>query len=176
MLKAVGDLFAPSQSPERTSVATIDVADLLCAETASLVQSWKKWRGWSALAPYRAWAEADLGAAIAHASMARVLDGGQDYEFEFIGDAHVRAYGIDHRGRRVSDIARLSPRFGRQLKASYDLVRISAHPHAFQGTIGAEHAQTRFVWFETAYLLIGSNGSVDYILNAAVYRLREDGP
>jgi hypothetical protein len=176
VLNAAREFSTHAQSQEKTSVAAIGMADLLCPETTALVQSWKKWRGWHALAPYRAWAEADLGAVIAHASMARVLDGGQDYEFEFIGDAHVRAYGIDHRGRRVSDIARLSPRFGRQLKASYDLVRISAHPHAFQGTIGAEHSQARFVWFETAYLPVGANGSVDYILNAAVYRLREGGP
>lgn len=176
MLSAADDIFSPVTVPERTSVEAVGIADLICAETAALVQAWKKWRGWSALAPYRAWTEARLGTEIAHASMARVLGGGQDYEFEFIGDAHVRAYGVDHSGRRVSDISRLSPRFGRQLKASYDLVRISAHPHAFQGTIGAEHAGAGFVWFETAYLPIGDRGSVDYVLNAAVYRLREERP
>jgi hypothetical protein len=176
MLSAADDIFSPVTVPERTAVEAVGIADLICAETSALVQAWKKWRGWSAIAPYRAWTEARLGAEIAHASMARVLGGGQDYEFEFIGDAHVRAYGVDHSGRRVSDISRLSPRFGRQLKASYDLVRISAHPHAFQGTIGAEHAGAGFVWFETAYLPIGDHGSVDYVLNAAVYRLREERP
>jgi hypothetical protein len=176
VLSDADDIFAPLTTPEKTAVEAVGIADLVCAPTASLVQAWKKWRGWSALAPYRAWAEARLGGEIEHASMARVLAGGQDYEFEFIGDAHVRAYGVDHSGRRVSDIARLSPRFGRQLKASYDLVRISAHPHAFQGTIGAEDSAARFVWFETAYLPIGERGSVDYVLNAAVYRLREERP
>ena len=39
----------------------------------------------------------------------------------------------------------LSPRFGRQLKASYDLVCISGRPHAFQGAIGSDHSQARFV-------------------------------
>jgi hypothetical protein len=176
MLSDADDIFAPVATPERTSVEAIGIADLVCAQTAALVQAWKKWRGWGALAPYRAWADARLGDEIEHASMARVLGGGQDYEFEFIGDAHVRAYGVDNSGRRVSDIARLSPRFGRQLKASYDLVRISGHPHAFQGRIGAEDDGARFVWFETAYLPFGDHGSVDYVLNAAVYRLREEKP
>jgi hypothetical protein len=75
---------------------------------------------------------------------------------------------------RVSDISRLSPRFGRQLKASYDLVRISCHPHAFQGSVGTDDSDARFVWFETAYLPFGEKGAVDRILNAAVYRLRGD--
>lgn len=116
--------------------------------------------------------ETDLNGHLEHASVARVIDGGRDYEFEYIGAAHVRAYGANHQGSRVSDICRISPRFGKQLKASYDLVRISGHPHAFQGTVGAENADARFVWFETAYLPLGDQGQVDCILNAAVYHLR----
>ncbi|HTT97065.1 MAG TPA: hypothetical protein VMF58_03380 [Rhizomicrobium sp.] len=157
---------------QKTTVSAIGIADVMCAETSALVQAWKKWRGWHAMPSYRTWLEGDLGDHLEHASMARVIDGGHDYEFEFIGDAHVRAYGNNHQGQRVSDIARLSPRFGKQLKASYDLVRISGHPHAFQGAIGTDDAATRFVWFETAYLPFGSAGSVDCILNAAVYQLR----
>jgi hypothetical protein len=165
------DIPKPENIP-KASVSAVGLADIMCAETSALVQIWKKWRGWHAMPPYRAWIEGDLGNYLDHASMARVVDGGQDYEFEFIGDAHVRAYGANHHGQRVSDIARLSPRFGKQLKASYDLVRISGHPHAFQGAIGPEDSSARFVWFETAYLPFGSAGSVDCILNAAVYQLR----
>jgi hypothetical protein len=162
-----------SGSQQSPSVSAIGLADIACEATQTLVQAWKKWRGWHAMPAYRSWIESDLGPHQEHASIARVVDGGHDYEFEFIGDAHVRAYGINHQGRRVSDIARLSPRFGKQLKASYDLVRISGHPHAFQGALGAEDSSARFVWFETAYLPFGAPGQVDCILNAAVYRLRE---
>jgi hypothetical protein len=163
-----------SGSRETAQVAAIGIADVACDETLALVRAWKKWRGWHAMPSYRAWLEGDIGRALAHASIAKVVDGGRDYEFEFIGDAHVRAYGVNHQGKRVSDIAQLSPRFGRQLKASYDLVRISGHPHAFQGAIDAERAGSRFVWFETAYLPLGEHGDVGHILNAAVYRLRTD--
>ena len=58
MLSPADDIFSPVTVPERTSVEAMGIADLICTETASLVQAWKKWRGWSALAPYRAWAEA----------------------------------------------------------------------------------------------------------------------
>jgi hypothetical protein len=168
MLKA----FQQSEQLPKTSVSAIGIADVICTETNALIQAWKKWRGWHAMPSYRNWVEGDLGDHLEHASMARVIDGGADYEFEFIGDAHLRAYGTNHQGQRVSDIARFSPRFGKQLKASYDLVRISGHPHAFQGAIGTEDSSARFVWFETAYLPFGSAGSVDCILNAAVYQHR----
>ncbi|MEI9933224.1 MAG: hypothetical protein WDM89_22500 [Rhizomicrobium sp.] len=144
MLRSPDQDNSPSalQSP---TVSAIGLADIACEATQALVQAWKKWRGWHAMPGYRSWVEGDLGPHQEHASMARVIDGGRDYEFEFIGDAHVRAYGINHQGRRVSDIARLSPRFGKQLKASYDLVRISGHPHAFQGAIGTADSSARFV-------------------------------
>ncbi|HWA03477.1 MAG TPA: hypothetical protein VG819_08110 [Rhizomicrobium sp.] len=173
MLKIVGQQTVYAAPQEKTSVSAIGIADVMCPETNEVVQAWKKWRGWHAMPGYRSWLEADIGRNFEHTSMARVVDGGSDYEFEYIGDSHVRAYGTDHRGRRVSDIAQLSPRFGRQLKASYDLVRVSGHPHAFQGLVGQENSDARFVWFETVYLPMGSAGVVDHILNAAVYQLRD---
>lgn len=173
MLRSLDHDNSQSSFQQSTSVSAIGLADIACEATLALVHAWKKWRGWHAMPSYRSWIDADLGPHHEHASMARVIDGGHDYEFEFIGDAHVRAYGMNHQGKRVSDIARLSPRFGKQLKASYDLVRISGHPHAFQGAIGDTDSSARFVWFETAYLPFGASGSVDCILNAAVYRLRE---
>lgn len=174
MLRGISEQSNYPVSRQTTAVAAIGLADIACAETKAIVQAWKKWRGWHAMPTSGALADVGLGGNMEHASVARVIDGGRDYEFEFIGDAHVRAYGTSHQGKRVSDISRFSPRFGRQLKASYDLVRISGHPHAFQGSFGAEDRDARFVWFETAYLPLGETGSVDCILNAAVYHLRGD--
>lgn len=155
-----------------SSIETVSLSDIVCPETDMLVQAWKRWRGWHAMPPYRSWLDAKLGPFAAHASVARVIDDGRDYEFDYIGETHVRAYGVNHQGKRVSDIVELSPRFGRQLKASYDLVRISGRPHAFQGTVGTEQEQSRFVWFETVYLPFSDDGAVGHILNAAMYELR----
>lgn len=174
MLTVVGGRKDFPSSQQKTAVAAIGLADIACAETKAIVQAWKRWRGWHAMPASAVLSKAYLGENLDHASVACAVDGGKDYEFEFIGDAHVRAYGANHQGKRVSDISRLSPRFGRQLKASYDLVRISGHPHVFQGSLGAENVDARFVWFETAYLPFGESGTVDRILNAAVYHLRGD--
>ena len=113
-----------------------------------------------------------LGRYAQFTSLARVVDGGDDYEFRVIGDAHVRAYGTSYQGKRVSDLIADAPRFGKQLKASYDLVRVTGRPYGFRGVIGADIPESRFVWFETAYLPFGFDGAVDHILNAAVYTPR----
>jgi hypothetical protein len=168
MLRAVSDQVPSSQ----TSFETIGLADMSCTETVAVVRSWQKSRGWHAMPSFRSWIDAELGPAIAHASVAGVVDGGADYEFLYIGDAHQRAYGADPSGKRVSDIAALAPRFAKQLKASYDTVRISAAPQAFRVSIGREFPQARFAWFETVYLPLGQHGSVEHIVNAAVYRMR----
>lgn len=172
MIRAAGHSTVPEVRRNKTAIESIGLSDIVSVETSVLVQSWKKWRGWNAMPPYSAWADSNLGPYVAYASVAKVVDGGSDYHFEFIGSAHVHAYGVDHSGRRVGEIIRMSPHFGRQLKASYDLVRISGNPHAFQGSIGPEYSDTRFTWFETAYLPLRENGTVSHILNAAMYKLR----
>lgn len=173
-------LSMPRQRLERTSseqnasVSVVGLSDIMCIQTIAIVHAWKKWRGWRAMPASKALLRACLGTHAQHASVARVVEDGRDYEFKYIGEAHVRAYGANHQGQRVSDIARLSPRFGRQLKASYDLVRISGRPQAFQGMLDSDNAGARFVWFETVYLPFGEPGAIDCILNAAVYQLRGD--
>jgi hypothetical protein len=174
MIRAADHSAVPETRRNKTAVEAVSLADIVSVETSVLVQSWKKWRGWNAMPPYSAWLDANLGPYTAYASVARVVDGGRDYLFEFIGGAHIHAYGVDHRGRTVSEIVEMAPQFGRQLKASYDLVRISGNPHAFQGSIGPEHPYTRFTWFETAYLPLRENGTVSHILNAAMYKLRRE--
>ena len=170
MLNPDGGVRVSGARPPRAAVETITVADLECPETKSLVESWSRLRGWRAMPRPTDWL---LGSAVsfsAHASLARVLDGGLDYQFEFIGEAHVRAYGPREIRSRVSELARSSPRFGRQLKASYDLVRVSGRPCAFRGVIVAEGTQARSRWFEVAYLPLGDHETVECIVNAAVYR------
>lgn len=171
MLRAAVEPVTYAPPAPRTAVESIGLADVVSVEAGTLVQAWKKWRGWHAMPTYQAWADAQLGRFIDHASVARVIDDGRDYEFEFIGDAHMRAYGVNHQGRRISDLEKNSPRFAKQLRAAYDFVRISGRPQAFQGTIGADLAPSRFSWFETAYLPLSIFGRVGYILNAASYRV-----
>jgi hypothetical protein len=159
--------------PEKTSVEAIALADIESPEVAMIAAAWQKWRGLHAVPARETLSLRDLGRAATHVSLARVVGEGEDYEFRIIGDAHVRAYGTSYQNRFVSDVIAASPRFGKQLKASYDLVRTTGRAYAFRGLIGRDAPDTAFAWFETCYLPFGVDG-VDHILNAAVYAPRGD--
>ena len=158
----------PATAPEKSSVEAIALADVESAEVATVVAAWNKWRGLHAMPVRDRLIPRDLGRAAAHISLARVVDDGEDYEFRIIGDAHVQAYGTSYQNKSVRDVIAASPRFGKQLKASYDLVRTTGRAYAFRGLIGRDAPDTVFVWFETCYLPFGGD-DVDHILNAAVY-------
>ena len=155
------------EPPARSSVSVIGLDELESRETAAIARLWQKWCGQDAMPARETLMPQQFGRYAPFVSFARVVDG--DYEFRVIGDAHVRAYGVSFQGKRVSDVVSLSPRFGKQLRITYDTVRAAMRPIAYRGMIGADFPDCRFVWFETVYLPFGRNGAVDHILNAAVY-------
>jgi len=163
----------PVRIPEKTSVEAIALADVESPEVATIVAAWNKWRGLHAMPGRERLEPRDLGRAAAHISLARVVGEGEDYEFRIIGDAHVQAYGTSYQNKSLLDVIAASPRFGKQLKASYDLVRTTGRAYAFRGLIGRDVPDAAFAWFETCYLPFGAD-SVDHILNAAVYAPKRD--
>ncbi|HEX3674314.1 MAG TPA: hypothetical protein VHU87_08590 [Rhizomicrobium sp.] len=159
---------APGSASGSASVALIPFAELESPVLQNVFAAWQEWRGSGAMPPREKLSLRRLGNALKYISLARVLDDGVDYEFRTIGDAHVQAYGTSYQHRRVSDVITASPKFGRRLKGSYDLVRKSGCAYAFRSEIGWDAPDKRFVLFETCYLPLGA-GRVDHILNAAVY-------
>ena len=175
--KAVAAPFgdkAPARPPEKTSVEAIALADIESPEVATVVAAWNRWRGLHGMPARERLSPRDLGRAASHISLARVVNDGGDYEFRIIGDVHVQAYGTSYQNKSLKDVIAVSPRFGKQLKASYDLVRTTGRAYAFRGLIGRDAPDAAFAWFETCYLPFGEGGIVDHILNAAVYAPRRD--
>lgn len=165
-------LASPTPSrPGKPSIEVIALGDIECPEVLATVAAWRKWRGLHATPPREKLVLRDLGIAAAHISLTRVLDNGEDYEFVLIGEAHAQAYGTSYQHKNLSDVLHDAPRIGKQLKASYDFVRISRQPFTVRGQIGYDATDTGFAWFETCYLPFGS-GDVDHILNTAVYGSR----
>ncbi|HEY8696108.1 MAG TPA: hypothetical protein VIM02_00700 [Rhizomicrobium sp.] len=161
-------LREPAESSGQPTVSTISLADVETNEVRRVIKAWRHWCGFSSLPPSDRLMPRDLGPALGHVSVARVR--GEDYEFMIIGDVHVRAYGHSFQGRMLSEVLALTPRFGRQLKASYDFVRNTRRPLGFRGMISHDVPGTQFNGFETVYLPFGTQSAgVDHILNAAVY-------
>jgi hypothetical protein len=167
-------LFQPYMQDGAAAGSSVDViapADAESTAVRHVVQVWRKWCGFSAMPARAKLSPRDLGRTLSNISLARVI-AGSDYEFAIIGDKHVQAYGHSYQGRRLSEVIAAAPRFGRQLQASYDYVRMTGRPLGFRGMIGHDVPDARFEWFETMYLPLGSQAEgVDHVLNVATYSL-----
>jgi hypothetical protein len=160
----------PTGASGTPSIEVTALADLESPVLRKVAGLWQAWRGAARMPPREKLSLRELAGAVKHISLARVLNGGEDYEFRIVGDAHVQALGAGPLHRRVSDVIAVSPKFGQQIKASYDLVRETRGAWAFRSQIGWDAPDTRFVLFETCYLPLGPDAdTVDHILNAAVY-------
>ena len=158
---------------DRSSVEPIAMSDLESPEVRAIEHAWQRWRGFHAMPAREGLIPRDLGRFMTNVSLVQVLDDGEDYEFRIIGDAHLRAYGSNFMGKYMRDVIAIAPRFGRLLKASFDLVRTTGRPYAFHGVVGYDAPDTRFSSFETCYLPFGAGqNAVTHILNAASYSLR----
>lgn len=159
--------------PDRGSVVPIAFADIESERVRTVYEAWDRWRGIRTMPTREEIVMRDLGNAAANISLVHVLPQGNDYEFRVIGAAHAQAYDLNFQGRRMSDALGFSPRFGKILKSSYDMVCAMRRPYAFRGVIGRDAPSARFVRFETCYLPLGpSPAKVDYVMNAAFYTPR----
>lgn len=99
--------------------------------------------------------------------LVRVLDGGTDYEYRVVGDAHVQAQGFNFRHMRLKEIE--AKRVDFSTRATYDHVRTSTSPFAVRGWVGRYEPYSRFSYHETAFLPLGVNDTVDHLLIVSTY-------
>lgn len=159
--------------PEKSSVVPITFEDIESERVRVVYDAWLRWRGARPMPTRNEISLRDLGNAAANISLVHVMPEQSDYEFRVIGDAHIQAYGMNFQGKRMSDALAFSPRHGKILKASYDMVCAMRRPYAFRGIVGRDVPKARFARFETCYLPLGSSpDEVDYVINAAFYTPR----
>jgi hypothetical protein len=159
--------------PEKSSVIPIAFEQIESQRVRAVYAAWQRWRGSRAMPTRNEILLKDLGNAAANISLVHALPQENDYEFRVIGDAHIQAYGLNFQGKRMRDALALSPRHGKILKASYDMVCAMRRPYAFRGIVGRDAPNARFTRFETCYLPLGpSPDDVDYVINAAFYTPR----
>ncbi|MGH6870884.1 MAG: PAS domain-containing protein [Rhizomicrobium sp.] len=157
--------------PRLRAVEHIAISDIASEELRKIVALWDKWRGSRDMPSRGEINMKELGRHLSKVSLIRVIDGGADYEFRVIGDAHVEVYDGTFRGKRMSDVMAVSRKIGKHLRVPFDMVRVTGRPQAFRGLIGQEFAQAKFSWFSACYLPFGTpETGVDHILNAAIYK------
>jgi len=94
----------PTGASGTPSIEIIALHDLESPVLRKVDGLWQAWRGSARMPPRERLSFRELGGAAKHVSLARVLDGGADYEFRIVGDAHVQALGSSPLYRRLSDV------------------------------------------------------------------------
>jgi hypothetical protein len=104
----------------------------------------------------------------------RLIDGGADYEYRIVGDAHVISHGFSMQGMKVSDIDKYSPGYGPVLKGLYDRAVRRRDVYAFRGWMERGDAQKKYIYSESVFMPMGPDeATIDHVLNFSVYTPRD---
>jgi hypothetical protein len=110
-----------------------------------------------------------LGRLARYAILVRVIDGGKDYEYRFVGNVPVSAVGIDFQGKRMS-----APKVGAVMRANYrqklfDQVVHTGQAWVFKSRLSDDLGLKLPIRSETVYLPLGrDDGAVDHLLGFTV--------
>lgn len=116
----------------------------------------------------------DLAPLLRHVVLIRLVDGGADYEYRIVGDAHVISHGFSMQGRRVSEVDRFSPGYGPVLKSLYDRAVRRREPYAFRGWMERGDEKRLYIYSESVFMPLGPDeATIDHVLNFAVYTPRD---
>jgi hypothetical protein len=104
-----------------------------------------------------------------HSVIIEVLDRGADYEYRYVGDIQRQAFNTDFKGVRVTQIEAIAPKLGGVLRAAYERVRSTGDPFITRGRIEHDMPGGKFLYHETAFLPLGTDGcTVDHLLIVGV--------
>ncbi len=111
-----------------------------------------------------------LGRFAKHAVLVRVIDGGTDYEFRFVGHEPVAAVGWNFQGRRMNEPEIHSVMCANYRRQLYDQVVRTGEPWLFKCRL-VEHAGLNLpVSSETVFLPLGrKDDAVDHLLGFTVF-------
>lgn len=111
----------------------------------------------------------DMAGVLRHVVLIRVLDVGDDFEYRIVGDAHVQAHGSNFVGMRLKEIEKAHPGFDPNTRATYEFVRFTGEPLAIRGWIGRDVPESKFCYYETVFLPLGTKDGVDHLLTVTSY-------
>lgn len=116
----------------------------------------------------------DLAPLLRNVVLLRLIDGGQDYEYRIVGDAHVISHGYSMQGQRVSDIDKFSPGYGTVLKSLYDRAVRRRDVYAFRGWLERSDRDKPYMYSESVFMPMGPDeATIDHVLNISVYTPRD---
>lgn len=105
----------------------------------------------------------DFAPYLRHLSLARVMDGGDDFELRIIGDEIVQSYGENFTGRTLSSIAEF---VGDAVVLAYRTVLVEGGPVLLHGFF--ESPRDHHFRREVLLMPIGAEARVEFVLSAGM--------
>ena len=153
-----------------SSIQLLSLDRLETAPVRLAVNYWRLLRSGNNLPARSQLSPRDMAGILRNIILVRVIEGGSDYEYRIVGDAHVEVFGANFNKLRSSDVERISPAHGAQMRQAYEYVRSRAQPFAVRGWLGREIKDALFIHHETVFLPLGEDHvTVDHILLAGMY-------
>ena len=109
-----------------------------------------------------------------HVALIESVNGGEDYCYRLVGDAHVQARGHDFKGETIiGDVGATAPGFAARSHALYEYIRTTGEPYAVRGPMNKNGSDWRLTYRECTFLPLGPQDDlVDYIFVIGVYALQ----
>ncbi|MEI9994764.1 MAG: PAS domain-containing protein [Rhizomicrobium sp.] len=116
----------------------------------------------------------DLSPLLRNIVLLRLVDGGADYEYRIVGDAHVISHGFTMQGLKVSDVDKFSPGYGPVLRSLYDRAVRRREIYAFRGWLERGDKHKQYIYSESVFMPMGPDeATIDHVLNFSVYTPRD---
>ncbi len=160
-------------APAPASTYRIALSELLSPVVVRGVAYWQSLRGTRRFPPRHALSTKDMVPFLRHVALIQVLDGGADYRFRLVGDAHVEARGYDFAGETIAEMRASAPLFADRSYALYEYVRTTGEPYALRGAMTANGADWRITYRECVFLPLGpTDALVDFLFVIGTYALQ----
>lgn len=166
-------ITVPKNAPEGSS-GVLPLDELQSPIVRQGLDYWRRLRGGRPYPAREELAPRDLTALLRHIVLLRLVDGGVDYEYRIVGDAHVISHGFSMQGMRVSDVDSYSPGYGPVLKSLYDHAVRRRDAYAFRGWMERGEGHKQYIYSESVFMPLGPDAStIDHVLNFSVYVPRD---
>jgi hypothetical protein len=111
-----------------------------------------------------------------HMILLKVVDGGADFEYRFVGEIQRTAYTKPVSGKRMSETLAGSP-FGPAIFSGYQYIQKSGITYALRGWAGKDYKAANFAYFESVTLPLGpDDATVDHLIVFSAYAPRHLKP
>jgi hypothetical protein len=151
--------------PEKTDFEWLPLDQVKSASALAGIAIWRALRGTRRFPARSDVTPREITGIMQHISLIKVINGGEDFENRFVGDAVVRAHDVPIAHRRFSEVARDIPRLIEQLLPMARKVVATGEPLAYCGKTGHDMAEVAYTDFEGVLLPLGpTDEMVDHIL------------